>query len=221
MDSPGAGGSAPARAPADFRPIRWSGHRGSRKWGGDGLPPRGVAQSGSVPALGAGGPGFESRRPDYDRLIGCGARCPGRGRRSGARSLSRLGSIVALLALAGCQTLGLDPEGGGPGRRAALVGGEYRGYLWVEGDPVPGALILTPRGSSVSARLASEAGVNGSGEGRLAGEELVVRIPYRTTCEGEIVLEGSVSSGGSRFVGNFTADDCTGSTSGRFDFRLP
>jgi hypothetical protein len=26
---------------------------------------RGVAQSGSAPALGAGGPGFESRRPDY------------------------------------------------------------------------------------------------------------------------------------------------------------
>jgi hypothetical protein len=28
---------------------------------------RGVAQSGSAPALGAGGPGFESRRPDGER----------------------------------------------------------------------------------------------------------------------------------------------------------
>jgi hypothetical protein len=28
---------------------------------------RGVAQSGSAPALGAGGPGFESRRPDCGR----------------------------------------------------------------------------------------------------------------------------------------------------------
>jgi hypothetical protein len=31
---------------------------------------RGVAQSGSAPALGAGGPGFESRRPDFSLLRG-------------------------------------------------------------------------------------------------------------------------------------------------------
>jgi len=130
-------------------------------------------------------------------------------------------ALVLLVGLAGCQTLGLETGGRETPRRASLVGGEYRGYLWVEGDPIPGSLTLTPRGSRVSARLASEAGVNGSGEGTLAGEELVLRIPYRTTCDGTIVLEGDVSSDGIRFVGTFTADDCTGSTSGRFDFRLP
>ena len=130
-------------------------------------------------------------------------------------------ALVLLFGLAGCQTLGLGTVGGESPRRASLVGGEYRGYLWVEGDPLPGSLTLTPRGSRVSALLASEAGVNGYGEGTLAGEELVLRIPYRTTCDGTIVLEGDVSSDGIRFVGTFTADDCTGSTAGRFDFRLP
>ena len=130
-------------------------------------------------------------------------------------------ALVLLVGLGGCQTLGLETGGGETPRRASLVGGEYRGYLWVEGDPVSGSLTLTPRGSRVSARLASEAGVSGSGEGTLAGEELVLRIPYRTTCDGTIVLEGDVSSDGIRFVGTFTADDCTGSTAGRFDFRLP
>lgn len=134
------------------------------------------------------------------------------------------GAVLALALLSGvtgCQTLGLESGGRESPRRASLVGGEYRGYLWVEGDPIPGSLTLSPRGSRVSARLASDAGVNGSGEGTLAGEELVLRIPYRTTCDGMIVLEGDVSSDGIRFVGNFTADDCTGSTAGRFDFRLP
>jgi hypothetical protein len=32
---------------------------------------RGVAQSGSAPALGAGGPGFESRRPDSNKSEPC------------------------------------------------------------------------------------------------------------------------------------------------------
>lgn len=119
------------------------------------------------------------------------------------------------MGLAACQTLGVETS-----PRISL-GGEYRGYLWVEGEPIPGSLTLTPTGSSVAARLASEAGVNGSGEGRLAGEGLILRIPYRTSCDGEIVLEGNVSRDGGRFVGNFAADDCTGSTAGRFDFRLP
>lgn len=136
----------------------------------------------------------------------------GRGCREGGWVLTAL----LLMVLSGCQTLGLESVG-----RVSLTGGEYRGYLWVEGDPIPGSLTLTPRGSAVRARLTSEAGVQGSGEGEIAGRQLVLRIPYRTSCDGTIVFQGEVVSDGGRFVGNFTADDCTGSTSGRFDFRLP
>src|SRR5205085_7542265 len=58
---------------------------------------RGVAQPGSAPALGAGGPGFKSRRPDYANR----GRLPGRhgGRMRRARPL-RAAQVKAFTARA-------------------------------------------------------------------------------------------------------------------------
>ena len=192
--------------------------------GGWGFHGRGVAQSGSVPALGAGGPGFESRRPD---MQGSGGREGGvvesrrvvieLWRRSARLASGALG-LGLLLGLASCQSLGLAPP---DVERGIAIGGDYRGYLWVEGEPFAGTLVLTGGGRAVGARLASEAGVSGSGEGQLARNSLLVEIAYRTSCPGALVLDGSVTEDGGRFEGTFTARDCTGSSSGRFDFRRP
>jgi len=139
-------------------------------------------------------------------------------RRRGASWISRALGLGLIWGLASCQSVGLAPPTIG---RGIAVGGDYRGYLWVEGEPVPGSLVLTGGGGAVEAQLASEAGVSGSGGGRLSGNTLLVEIAYRTSCPGELVLDGSVTEDGGRFVGNFTARDCTGSSSGRFDFRRP
>jgi len=178
-----------------------------------------------VPALGAGGPGFESRRPDVQRFRmeeeggWLDSREPAIQRRPGRSALiPRLLAMGLVLILASCQSLALAPPTTAP---RIAIGGDYRGYLWVEGEPFQGSLLLTGGGSTVEARLDSEAGVSGSGAGRLSGSTLLVEIPYRTSCPGELVLDGSVTEDGGRFVGNFTARDCTGSSSGRFDFRRP
>jgi hypothetical protein len=138
-------------------------------------------------------------------------------RRSTRLAAGTLG-LGLLMALASCQSLGLAPP---IPEREIAIGGDYRGYLWVEGQPVPGTLVLTGGGRAVEARLASEAGVSGSGGGQLAGNSLLVEIAYRTSCPGELILDGSVTEDGGRFEGSFTARDCTGSSSGRFDFRRP
>lgn len=181
---------------------------------------RGVAQSGSAPALGAGGPGFESRRPDWSmvRTRRDGTRVdPKRFGPVGPRRCTRrlVVALGAVLALGGCQTFA--PTGGGGG----VVGGSYRGYLWVEGEPAVTSLVLTPRGRHLDATLDSEVGVSGQGEGRLAGDRLSTEIAYRITCPGRLRLEGHVSPDGARYEGEFEAADCTGSSSGRFDFRRP
>lgn len=124
-------------------------------------------------------------------------------------------ALGALLALGGCQTFA--PGSGG----TVAVGGTYRGYLWVEGSPALTGLTLVPRGSRLDASLDSEVGVSGTGEGNLSGDGLRVEIPYRTTCPGRIRLDGRVSPDGARYEGEFEAADCTGSTSGRFEFRRP
>jgi hypothetical protein len=125
-----------------------------------------------------------------------------------------LPALGLALVLAGCQTVG---TGGVVGN----VGGSYRGYLWVEGDPAAAELVLTTRGNRIDASLESETGVSGTGEGRLSVTGLSVEIPYETTCAGRLQLEGRISTDGARYEGEFVATDCTGSTTGRFDFRRP
>ncbi len=132
---------------------------------------------------------------------------------------SFLGWLVLLALLPGawgCQTLGA-----GLGGDARELSGSYRGYLWVDGEPAVSGLELRTGAGRLGATLDSEAGVRGSGEGRLSGDVLVLNIPYDTGCAGRLRLEGRLSPDGARYEGEFRAEDCTGTASGRFEFRRP
>lgn len=116
----------------------------------------------------------------------------------------------------GCRTLGAPGEGSD-----RELSGSYRGYLWVDGEPAVSGLELRAGAGRMGATLDSEAGVRGSGEGRLSGDVLFVDIPYDAGCAGRLRLEGRLSADGTRYEGEFRAEDCTGAASGRFEFRRP
>ena len=131
--------------------------------------------------------------------------------------------LLAVALLGACQTLApaaRAPSGSPDAPESpAAVSGDYRGYLWVEGDPLVASLALSGPASRLAARLHSEGGVSGTGSGRVSGGSVSLVIPYGTSCPGNLELVGTVSADGIRFLGEFMARDCTGASTGRFEFR--
>jgi hypothetical protein len=144
------------------------------------------------------------------------------------RSLRRFPSLLAAALLAACSS----GPGAGPGAApdpAPEAGppdypeasGSWTGSLIVEGQPIDGTLELGQDGGDLTALLAAPAmGVTAEGGGTISREgEVRILLDYDVQCPGSAELIGTLGPGGATLAGILEAGDCTGSTSGSFEFH--
>ncbi len=122
----------------------------------------------------------------------------------------RAASLVAAAAAAGCATLG----GGG-----VSLAGTWDGVLEAESSTYAVTLRLEDRFRGVHLEIESAIGLSARGDGRIRGGYFSAEAPYDTGCPGTLVLSGEILEEGALLVGTFTAQDCTGETSGGFRVR--
>lgn len=135
------------------------------------------------------------------------------------RSMSGWGHVrqpifaLTLVLVGGCTLL---PPAAGVREE---VSGTYAGFLQVEGDLHGASLEVVQSNSSLSGHLTSGEGLSARGRGTINRSAIRLELRYDIECPGVMVLRGEAVEQGSRLVGEYVAEDCTGRTSGTFDLR--
>jgi hypothetical protein len=129
--------------------------------------------------------------------------------------------------LSGCSAIRFEEEPVVPPaavpRSIVQIGGSWNGTIEVEGQRIPGTLVLRQNDDRLEASFAAaELGGETTGSGAI-GEEGSVRIElsYATSCPGTLALTGAILDGAARLAGALTATDCTGRAAGAFSFTRP
>lgn len=127
-----------------------------------------------------------------------------------ARSFATLAAAVLVAACAS------TPEPSFPD-----VAGEWSGGVDVEGQSVPGTLVVTQEQGALTVTFGAPAfGLTAEGAGTISPEgEIVINLTYNMQCPGQARMTGDLTSEGAVMSGTLEAGDCTGSITGLFQFR--
>ena len=100
------------------------------------------------------------------------------------------------------------------------VAGEYGGAVMVQGQEIPGSLIVTQRARRLVVVFeAPPLGLSARGAGAVEADGTArITLNYDLQCPGEAELVGQFSGEGSVFQGEIVARDCTGEIPGTFSF---
>ena len=133
-----------------------------------------------------------------------------------------LALAVVATALSGCSSVrfGEETAAAEPVAIPALAG-TWTGTLGVEGQgTVEGRLVMTQEGRELAGDLRIPSlGLDTSGAGTVTADGRVeMSFEYDLGCAGVAELDGQLSEEDRRMTGSYTADDCTGSSGGRFTF---
>ena len=132
------------------------------------------------------------------------------------------GAFALAILVAGCSGISLEEEEAPAPAPAASVqlAGSWSGSLEVEGQRIPGTLVLRQTADRLEATFSASAlGDETTGAGEIGeGGTLRIELRYRTQCPGTIELTGAILDQASRIAGTLTATDCTGPATGAFTF---
>jgi hypothetical protein len=129
--------------------------------------------------------------------------------------------------LGGCRAFTVDPEPEPEPEPASIqtsrvvqLAGSWNGALQVEGQSIPGTLVLRQREERLEASFAAGAlGGETSGSGAIGDRGSVrIELRYRTQCPGTVAMQGEILNDAGRLAGSLTATDCTGRAQGTFSF---
>jgi hypothetical protein len=136
---------------------------------------------------------------------------------------SAAGCASVLLLLSGCRAFRFEeeipPATPGPPRIVQLAG-NWNGALEVEGNRIPGTLVLRQTADQLQASFAAaELGGETTGSGEIGDEGSIrLELRYRTQCPGTVEMMGAILDDAGRLAGSLTASDCTGRAAGAFSF---
>jgi hypothetical protein len=129
---------------------------------------------------------------------------------------------AVVLFLSGCRAFRFEEEATppAPAPRIVQLAGSWNGALEVEGNRIPGTLVLRQSADRLEASFAAaELGGETTGSGEIGEEGSVrLRLRYRTQCAGTVEMVGAILDDAGRLAGSLTASDCTGRAAGAFSF---
>jgi len=137
----------------------------------------------------------------------------------GHEALALFGALALLLS--GCRAIRFEEEPApAPARAIVQIAGSWNGTLEVEGQQIPGTLVLRQRDDRLEASFAAaELGGETAGSGEIGAEgSLRIELRYRTQCPGTVAMTGAILDDAARLAGSLTATDCTGRAAGAFSF---
>jgi hypothetical protein len=136
---------------------------------------------------------------------------------------SAAGCVLVLLLLHGCRAFRFEEETSpatpAPPRIVQLAG-SWNGALEVEGNRIPGTLVLRQTADRLEASFAAAVlGGETTGSGEIGDDGSIrLELRYRTQCPGTVEMVGAILDQAGRLAGSLTASDCTGRAAGAFSF---
>lgn len=120
-------------------------------------------------------------------------------------------AALALILLAGCAGMG------GPG--IPDMAGTYQGTITVEGQAVPGTLVIEQEARALQLELRlPQLAVTARGEGQITDDGFTGEMAYNLNCPGTATMEGTRQDEGALLTGSLRAQDCMMNSAGSFRF---
>ena len=127
------------------------------------------------------------------------------------RFLASAAGALILILLAGCAGMG------GPG--IPDMAGTYQGTITVEGQAVPGTLVIEQEARALQLELRlPQLGVTARGEGQITDDGFTGEMAYNLNCPGTATMEGTRQDEGALLTGSLRAQDCMMNSAGSFRF---